>query len=60
VGCRHFVCHHLRGGDDRLVVAGFAERAGQPIRFLQYTLLAFPIMLLSIAISTVYLYWRYL
>jgi Na+/H+ antiporter NhaD/arsenite permease-like protein len=43
-----------------LVVAGFAERAGQPIRFVQYTLMAFPIMLMSIAISTVYLYWRYL
>jgi len=41
-------------------VAGFAERAGQPIRFLQYTLVAFPIMLLSILISTFYLYWRYL
>jgi len=42
------------------VVAGFAERAGQPIRFVKYALVAFPIMLLSIAISTLYLYWRYL
>ncbi|MDG4582829.1 MAG: ArsB/NhaD family transporter [Candidatus Competibacter sp.] len=50
----------LIGASANLVVAGFAERAGQPIRFVQYTLLAFPIMLLSIAISTVYLYWRYL
>ncbi|MCB1919330.1 MAG: ArsB/NhaD family transporter [Candidatus Competibacteraceae bacterium] len=50
----------LIGASANLVVAGFAERAGQPIRFIQYTLLAFPVMLLSIAISTVYLYWRYL
>jgi Na+/H+ antiporter NhaD/arsenite permease-like protein len=50
----------LIGASANLVVAGFAERAGQPIRFMQYTLLAFPIMLMSIAISTVYLYWRYL
>ena len=50
----------LVGASANLVVAGFAERAGQPIRFMQYTLLAFPIMLMSIAISMVYLYWRYL
>ena len=50
----------LVGASANLVVAGFAERAGQPIRFMQYTLMAFPIMLMSIAISMVYLYWRYL
>ena len=50
----------LIGASANLVVAGFAERAGQPIRFMQYTLMAFPLMLMSIAISTVYLYWRYL
>ncbi len=50
----------LIGASANLVVAGFAERAGQPIRFMQYTLLAFPIMLMSIAISMIYLYWRYL
>jgi len=50
----------LVGASANLVVAGFAERAGQPIRFMQYTLLAFPIMLMSIAIGMVYLYWRYL
>ena len=48
----------LVGASANLVVAGFAERAGQPIRFMQYTLLAFPIMLMSIAIGMVYLYWR--
>ena len=50
----------LIGASANLVVAGFAERAGQPIRFMQYTLMAFPLMLMSIAISMVYLYWRYL
>ncbi|MFZ1642830.1 MAG: hypothetical protein WAV07_15630 [Candidatus Contendobacter sp.] len=42
------------------VVAGFAERAGQPIRFVPFLLTAFPLMLMSVAICTVYLYWRYL
>ena len=50
----------LVGASANLVVAGFAERAGQPIRFMQYALLAFPLMLMSIAIGMVYLYWRYL
>jgi Na+/H+ antiporter NhaD/arsenite permease-like protein len=50
----------LIGASANLVVAGFAERAGQPIRFIQYTLVAFPIMLLSIFICMYYLEWRYL
>ncbi|MBL8260715.1 MAG: ArsB/NhaD family transporter [Candidatus Competibacteraceae bacterium] len=50
----------LIGASANLVVAGFAERAGQPIRFIPYAMMAFPLMLLSIAISAVYLYWRYL
>jgi len=50
----------LIGASANLVVAGFAERASQPIRFTRFLLLAFPLMLISIVISTVYLYWRYL
>ena len=50
----------LIGASANLVVAGFAERAGQPIRFTRFLLIAFPLMLLSIVISTGYLYWRYL
>ena len=50
----------LIGASANLVVSGFAERAGQPIRFVPFLLMAFPLMLLSIAISTVYLYLRYL
>jgi Na+/H+ antiporter NhaD/arsenite permease-like protein len=50
----------LVGASANLVVAGIAERAGQPIRFVPFMLAAFPLMLLSIAISTVYLYLRFL
>ncbi|MDP2833723.1 MAG: hypothetical protein Q8Q28_10640 [Pseudomonadota bacterium] len=50
----------LLGASANLVVAGFAERAGQPIRFLPFMLGAFPLMLLSIAISHFYIGWRYL
>lgn len=50
----------LIGASANLVVAGFAERAGQPIRFVRYTLVAFPLMLLSIVISMFYLEMRFL
>ncbi len=50
----------LVGASANLIVAGFAERAGQPIRFLPFMLAAFPLMLMSILVSTVYLYVRYL
>jgi len=50
----------LIGASANLIVAGFAERSGQPIRFLPFMLMAFPLMLASIAVSTVYVYWRFL
>ncbi len=50
----------LVGASANLVVAGFAERAGQPIRFMAFTLMAFPMMLMSITICSAYIYWRYL
>jgi Na+/H+ antiporter NhaD/arsenite permease-like protein len=50
----------LVGASANLVVAGFAERAGQPIRFLPFMMLAFPLMLASIAVSHLYLWIRYL
>lgn len=50
----------LVGASANLVVAGFAERAGQPIRFLPFMLMAFPLMLASIAVASLYLYMRYL
>ncbi len=50
----------LVGASANLVVAGIAERAGTPIRFATFLKIAFPLMLISIAISHVYLYLRYL
>jgi Na+/H+ antiporter NhaD/arsenite permease-like protein len=50
----------LVGASANLIVAGFAERAGQPIRFLPFMLMAFPLMLMSILVSTIYVYLRYL
>ncbi len=50
----------LVGASANLVVAGIAERSGHPIRFMTFTLTAFPLMLMSMAICTVYLYLRYL
>ena len=49
----------LIGASANLTVAGLAERSGVPFRFVTYTLYAFPMMLVSIAISHVYVWWRY-
>ena len=50
----------LIGASANLIVAGFAQRAGHPIGFLQFTRHAFALMLVSIVISHAYLYLRYL
>ena len=50
----------LVGASANLIVAGFAERSGQPIHFMKFMAGAFPLMLLSIVISTFYIYFRYL
>jgi Na+/H+ antiporter NhaD/arsenite permease-like protein len=49
----------LIGASANLTVAGIAERNGIPFRFLTYTMYAFPMMLVSVVISHVYLWWRY-
>src|SRR5689334_7986650 len=49
----------LIGASANLIVAGFAEREGVPFRFVTYTLYAFPMMLVSVAISHLYVWWRY-
>jgi Na+/H+ antiporter NhaD/arsenite permease-like protein len=49
----------LIGASANLTVAGIAERNGISFRFLTYTMYAFPMMLVSIVISHVYLWWRY-
>ena len=49
----------LIGASANLTVAGIAERNGIPFRFMTYTKLAFPLMLLHVAIASVFLLWRY-
>jgi Na+/H+ antiporter NhaD/arsenite permease-like protein len=49
----------LIGASANLIVAGVGDREGVPFRFLTYTLYAFPMMLVSIAICHVYVWWRY-
>ncbi|MCX7295300.1 MAG: ArsB/NhaD family transporter [Hyphomicrobiales bacterium] len=49
----------LIGASANLTVAGIAERNGVPFRFITYTLYAFPMMLVSVAIAHVYVWWRY-
>lgn len=50
----------LVGASANLIVAGMAERSGHRIRFVPFMLIAFPLMLMSIVISSVYLFFRYL
>ena len=50
----------LIGASANLIVAGIAERGGVPFRFLPFLKVAFPIMLFQVAISAVYVWWRYL
>ena len=38
----------------------WADRAGVPFRFMTFLFLAFPMMLMSIIVSTIYVYLRYL
>jgi Na+/H+ antiporter NhaD/arsenite permease-like protein len=49
----------LIGASANLTVAGISERNGVPFRFLTYTLYAFPMMLVSVAICNIYVWWRY-
>ena len=49
----------LIGASANLTVAGLAERNGVPFRFLTYAYYAFPMMLVSVAICHVYVWWRY-
>lgn len=50
----------LIGASANLIVAGLSGKEGYPIRFLHFMKYAFPLMLLSIVLSTVYVYLRYL
>ncbi|MEG6584001.1 ArsB/NhaD family transporter [Dendrosporobacter sp. 1207_IL3150] len=50
----------LIGASANVVVASMAAQEGYPISFMRYLKLAFPLMILSIVISSVYIYFRYL
>lgn len=50
----------LIGASANLAVAGIAERAGVSFRFTKFSVRAFPLMLLSVGIAHVYLWFRYL
>jgi Na+/H+ antiporter NhaD/arsenite permease-like protein len=50
----------LIGASANLIVAGLAGKEGYPITFMKYLKVGFPLMLLSIVISSIYLYLRYL
>jgi Na+/H+ antiporter NhaD/arsenite permease-like protein len=49
----------LIGASANLTVAGISERNGIPFGFMKYTLYAMPMMIVSIAICHVYVWWRY-
>ena len=49
----------LLGASANLTVAAFAEKAKQPIRFLAFMRVAFPIMILTLMIANVYIWLRY-
>lgn len=50
----------LIGASANVIVAGMADHEGYPISFLGYMKIAFPLMIMSIVVSTVYIYFRYL
>jgi Na+/H+ antiporter NhaD/arsenite permease-like protein len=50
----------LIGASANLVVAGLASKDGYHISFMKYLKIGFPLMLLSILISMIYIYFRYL
>ena len=49
----------LIGASANLTVAGIGERNKVPFNFLTYTLYAAPMMVVSVAICHVYVWWRY-
>ena len=49
----------LIGASANVIVAGMAERNGTPIRFIEFLKLGFPLMILSIFISNIYLFLRF-
>ncbi|WNQ11857.1 ArsB/NhaD family transporter [Paenibacillus aurantius] len=50
----------LIGASANLIVAGMSGKEGYPIKFVQFMKYGFPIMLLSVVLANLYLYFRYL
>ncbi|MBU7007351.1 SLC13 family permease [Phosphitispora fastidiosa] len=50
----------LIGASANVIVAGMAEHRKYPISFVGYMKVAFPLMIMSIIISSIYVYLRYL
>ncbi|WP_349305593.1 ArsB/NhaD family transporter [Bacillus sp. FJAT-49736] len=50
----------LIGASANLIVAGMAGKEGHKISFIKYSLIGLPIMIISVAISMVYIYFKYL
>lgn len=48
------------GASANLIVAGMAAERGHTISFIQYLKIGFPMMILTIVLSTIYIYLRYL
>jgi Na+/H+ antiporter NhaD/arsenite permease-like protein len=50
----------LIGASANLVVAGLSAKEGHPITFMTYLKYGFPLMIISIILSSFYIYFRYL
>jgi Na+/H+ antiporter NhaD/arsenite permease-like protein len=50
----------LIGASANVIVAGMAAKEGQHISFVKFLMICFPLMILSIMIASVYVYFRYL
>ena len=50
----------LIGASANVIVSGLANKEGYKITFFGFMKIAFPLMLLSIAMSSVYVWWHYL
>ena len=49
----------LIGASANVIVAGMAAREGHPINFLRFLIWSIPVMLVSVAMATIYLYLRF-
>ncbi|RIW37666.1 hypothetical protein D3H55_03585 [Bacillus salacetis] len=50
----------LLGSSSNLVIVGLASKENVQIKFYQYLLIGIPITLISLAVSTVYVYFKYI